>query len=245
MPSRSPKMKRRIFGFQRRVWWPKWTPASRSSLISTRATLRLPFSILACRLAGRGTRGCNLGQARGRVRRTGSGLSRHRGYAKAQARRARSSACARSAGNGEWNASRSPVRVARARGASRGETGARGRTRRSPPYSRSPQSGWPIARKCARIWCVRPVSRRTRSRLDVGRASSSAKCVRASRGVAVAIDIRRRRRRSRPSGASIVPARAGGRPLTSARYSRTTRRNAIARLSRSMRLVAFRDHEEA
>src|SRR5947208_8621470 len=38
MPSRSPKMKRRIFGFQRRVWWPKWTPASSSSLIPTWAT---------------------------------------------------------------------------------------------------------------------------------------------------------------------------------------------------------------
>ena len=35
MPSRSPKMKRRIFGFQRRVWWPKWTPASSSSLMPT------------------------------------------------------------------------------------------------------------------------------------------------------------------------------------------------------------------
>src|SRR3954467_9504456 len=35
MPSRSPKMKRRIFGFQRRVWWPKWTPASSSSRMPT------------------------------------------------------------------------------------------------------------------------------------------------------------------------------------------------------------------
>src|ERR1019366_6560204 len=30
MPLRSPRMKRRIFGFHRRVWWPKWTPASSS-----------------------------------------------------------------------------------------------------------------------------------------------------------------------------------------------------------------------
>src|SRR3981081_4471066 len=30
MPLRSAKMKRFIFGFQRRVWWPQWTPASRS-----------------------------------------------------------------------------------------------------------------------------------------------------------------------------------------------------------------------
>src|SRR5271163_289934 len=31
-------MKRRIFGFQRRVWWPKWTPASSSSAMPTSAT---------------------------------------------------------------------------------------------------------------------------------------------------------------------------------------------------------------
>src|SRR3989442_10726693 len=31
MPERSAKMKRRIFGFHRRVWWPKWTPASSRS----------------------------------------------------------------------------------------------------------------------------------------------------------------------------------------------------------------------
>src|SRR5690349_11294668 len=35
MPPRSVKMKRRIFGFQRRVWWPKCTPASKSSRIET------------------------------------------------------------------------------------------------------------------------------------------------------------------------------------------------------------------
>ena len=33
IPPRSPNMKRRILGFQRRVWWPKWTPASSSSLM--------------------------------------------------------------------------------------------------------------------------------------------------------------------------------------------------------------------
>src|SRR5436190_21834267 len=31
-------MKRRIFGFQRRVWWPKWTPASSSCFMVTTAT---------------------------------------------------------------------------------------------------------------------------------------------------------------------------------------------------------------
>src|SRR5690349_11075877 len=36
-------MNRRIFGFQRRVWWPKWTPASRSSRMETTATCVFPF----------------------------------------------------------------------------------------------------------------------------------------------------------------------------------------------------------
>src|SRR4029453_14968817 len=35
MPLRSPKMYSFIFGFQRFVWCPKWTPASSSSLILT------------------------------------------------------------------------------------------------------------------------------------------------------------------------------------------------------------------
>src|SRR5271165_4245093 len=38
MPLRSPKMNLFIFGFQRRVWWPKWTPASSSCFIVTTAT---------------------------------------------------------------------------------------------------------------------------------------------------------------------------------------------------------------
>src|SRR4029077_15116166 len=33
MPLRSPKMYSFIFGFQRFVWWPKWTPASNNSCI--------------------------------------------------------------------------------------------------------------------------------------------------------------------------------------------------------------------
>src|SRR3954451_11060554 len=35
MPPRSVKMKRFIFGFQRRVWWPKWTPASSNCFMET------------------------------------------------------------------------------------------------------------------------------------------------------------------------------------------------------------------
>src|SRR5919204_5317403 len=37
MPFRSMKMKRRILGFQRRAWCPKWTPDSRSCFIVTTA----------------------------------------------------------------------------------------------------------------------------------------------------------------------------------------------------------------
>src|SRR4051794_40322677 len=44
MPPRSVKMKRFIFGFQRRVWWPKWTPASSNSFMETTG-MRAPFSV--------------------------------------------------------------------------------------------------------------------------------------------------------------------------------------------------------
>src|SRR3954463_1028806 len=46
-------MKRRIFGFQRRVWWPKWTPASRSSRMLT--AMGLPF-LMVC--GGESPAGC-------------------------------------------------------------------------------------------------------------------------------------------------------------------------------------------
>src|SRR2546430_11010583 len=44
MPLRSVKMKRFIFGFQRRVWCPKWTPLSRSWRIVTTAMVVLLLS---------------------------------------------------------------------------------------------------------------------------------------------------------------------------------------------------------
>src|SRR3954467_8546950 len=37
-------MKRFIFGFQRRVWWPKWTPASSSSFMETTG-MGAPFMV--------------------------------------------------------------------------------------------------------------------------------------------------------------------------------------------------------
>ena len=48
MPPRSVKMKRFIFGFQRRVWWPKWTPASSSSFMETTG-MGAPFYGLVAR----------------------------------------------------------------------------------------------------------------------------------------------------------------------------------------------------
>src|SRR5438128_1488726 len=47
MPPRSVKMKRRILGFQRRVWWPKWTPASSSSRMET-TDISIPFGWRVC-----------------------------------------------------------------------------------------------------------------------------------------------------------------------------------------------------
>src|SRR3954471_21040705 len=57
MPPRSVKMKRFIFGFQRRVWWPKWPPASSNSFMETTG-MRAPFSvsIAILRQASRGSR---------------------------------------------------------------------------------------------------------------------------------------------------------------------------------------------
>ena len=39
IPLRSAKMNGFILGFQRRVWWPKWTPASSSCRIETDGTV--------------------------------------------------------------------------------------------------------------------------------------------------------------------------------------------------------------
>src|SRR4051794_20010732 len=53
MPDRSVKMKRRIFGFQRRVWWPKCTPASSSSRIEATAMSASPLVLCELLPAGR------------------------------------------------------------------------------------------------------------------------------------------------------------------------------------------------
>src|SRR5215467_237774 len=51
MPLRSPKRNFFIFGFQRLVWWPKWTPASSNSLIDTTPIPSPPLK--ACRAPDR------------------------------------------------------------------------------------------------------------------------------------------------------------------------------------------------
>src|SRR5919109_283395 len=71
MPPRSVKMKRRILGFQRRVWWPKWTPASSSSRMETTDTLTiLPRFGVSCRRGG-WNRAERLGTATRVIRRVG------------------------------------------------------------------------------------------------------------------------------------------------------------------------------
>ena len=62
-----------------------------------------------------------------------------------------------------------------------------------------------------RIWCIRPVSSRTRRSAWPAQSRSTSKCVTASRGVSVSSETRVGSSRSRPIGASIRP-RAGARP---------------------------------
>ena len=56
IPLRSAKMNGRILGFHRRVWWPKWTPASSSWRIETVGTLCPPAVVpprIPCGAVGR------------------------------------------------------------------------------------------------------------------------------------------------------------------------------------------------
>ena len=78
-----------------------------------------------------------------------------------------------------------------------------------------------------------------------GSARSTAKCVTAVRGTSLSTEIRLRSRRSRPRGASIVPVRAGGRPSTSARYSRSIRARLHQRAQAPVRLLALRHDQQA
>src|SRR5215218_5546180 len=84
MPPRSPKMKRRIFGFQRRVWCPKCTPDSSSSRMPTSAIESLPCGFVwhcAGRCRGVGGPGVDAGQ--GRLPRAPGGSPGSKRYEKA------------------------------------------------------------------------------------------------------------------------------------------------------------------
>ena len=141
------------------------------------------------------------------------------------------SAAARSAGSGERTSTGSPVtgcgkasraacRNWRSRPWRPGRAVVAGRRR---PDGRSP-AGARGSGACGRSRAARAAAcRRAAPR-------STSKWVIASRGSSVSVEIRVRTRRSRPSGASMVPRRAGGRPSTSARYSRRDR----ARLQRGL-----------
>ena len=98
-----------------------------------------------------------------------------------------------------------PVTGCAKRSRARAGTGARARDRPSRRTSGSPETGRSIAARWTRIWCVRPVSRRTSSSACSGRSSTTSNRVTASRGSSVSSDRRVGSRRSRPIGASIRP----------------------------------------
>ena len=87
-----------------------------------------------------------------------------------------------------------------------------------------PTTGRSIAARWTRIWCVRPVSSRTRSSACSGRSSTTSKCVTASRG---RVRVERLAGRLGAVAADRAPrsgrCRERGRPRTSARYSRSSR----------------------
>ena len=216
MPPRSPKMNRRILGFQRLVWWPKCTPASSSSRIVTWGTCtppdrlgQIPAGRSGVPRLPRDTAGAHQIRRVGRYGRKRRGILANR-LAAATPRGRRASAAARSAGSSERTSSGSPVSGMReaqlggvqelaleARAPGRGRRpGRRRRGCRSPPGARG--SGG-----CGRS---RSVTRRSER---PGRASTSSKSVTASRGRSVSSDIRVGSRRSRPiGGLDPAPARA-------------------------------------
>ena len=132
----------------------------------------------------------------------------------------------------------------RSRGARCAGTGARGRAAARPVLAvageRVPDRG-EVGPDLVGAPGLEP---RAHEREAAGKRSTS-KCVRASRGLSVRVDMRVRRRASRPSGASIVPVRDSRRPVASARYSRTTSRRRSARLELALRRLALGDQHQA
>ena len=224
MPPRSPKMKRRIFGFQRRVWWPKWTPASSSSLMPTSGHGAAPLCDWWCS-PRRGIARTRRSDAPGRAASPGLGRGSSDGGSATESSASqvsrsapRRSAPARSAGQRRADVDRLAGDRMRERQARGVQELALEAEQPGVPYSGSPATGWPIACRCARIWCVRPVSRRTRSSVVLGqrpldlevrdapraarRCRSTSACARGGRGRAA-----RRSCRCAPAGG---PRRARG-----------------------------------
>src|SRR6266545_876757 len=108
-----------------------------------------------------------------------------------------------------------------------------GVTRRLPPkvYSRSPTTGQPMCARCTRIWCVRPVPSRTRSRSAWAKRATSAACVTAWRPPCATV-MRFRSLGLRAIGASMSTGLLRRCPHTSAAYTRVTVRRSIAPASR-------------
>ena len=111
MPPRSVKMKRFIFGFQRRVWWPKWTPASSRSRMDTTAKGLAPFTV-DCGASRRGAGGTARRQRHphpswspGRRDSDAAQCSCGSGWRRGRAR----APAARSSGSGDSTSTRSPV----------------------------------------------------------------------------------------------------------------------------------------
>ena len=192
MPPRSPKMNRRILGFQRRVWWPKWTPASSSSRMVTADTRNPPDRL-----------GVNFRRRRSGVPRCGTPPARRSSTGSRDVgNRPDDSGLERSgpppgpprdpAGSGAETSICSPVSGGRRRARRRAGTGARGRARghgrrrgRRRPGGRSPP--------CGRGSGASGRSRASREGATApGSASTSSKCVTASRGRSVSSDCARR-----------------------------------------------------
>ena len=174
----------------------------------------------------------------------------HPGRVGAQARSASSVPQSRSAGQRRFAlADRSPRdRMRERQPRARAGTGARARARpraavlagRRRPGGRSP-------RRCARIWCVRPVSSRTRSSVVARQRPLDLEVRAAPRAASsVSVDMRVRTRRSRPSGASIVPL-ARRRPALDERQvlALDLAPRASRACSARVRRLASRDHHQA
>ena len=107
----------------------------------------------------------------------------------------------------------------------------------------SPTTGWPMALKCTRIWCVRPVAMATRTSDTAPRTSARVIRVTALRARRARADIFCRLTGSRPIGTSMRrPARTI--PQTRATYSFSTSRSLElpAQLEVS-RIVLGHDHQ--